>query len=93
MNNGSTDDDAGNPTGEHAVRVIRCGKQNGVPWIKYVHDARQADIDPNDELGLETVQAFVADIDGDGMLNLESINIELRSASCARPKSMILTCP
>ncbi|HSH00529.1 MAG TPA: hypothetical protein VLB27_10785, partial [candidate division Zixibacteria bacterium] len=56
--------------GGHAVRVFECGKVWGVPYLGYVHDARQTDVDPGDTLGLECVRAFMVDIDGDGQQNL-----------------------
>jgi len=76
----SYDDANGNPTGGHAVRVFECGKTLGIPWIGYLHDSQQTDIDPTDSLGLESVQVFTQDLDGDGLLNLGAPNREIRFA-------------
>ncbi len=69
--------------GGHAVRVIGCGKTFGRPWIRYIHDAIQAyEFYPNgtckgDFEGLEFVDKYVEDLDGDGTLNLGSENNEI----------------
>lgn len=74
----SYDDNNGNPTGGHAVRVFECGKTKGRPWIGYLHDRLQTNNDPNDKEGLEKVRQHIKDIDGDGILNLGSKNREIR---------------
>src|SRR5690606_15908812 len=75
------EDSSGNAVGAHAVRVIGCGRQNGVPWIKYAHDISQTDQAGGGDNGGTIVQrSFLADIDGDGRLNLEAYNVELRYA-------------
>ncbi len=72
----SYDDASGNATGGHAVRVFECGNVLGKPYIKYLHDSNQS----NDSAGLETVQVFLEDLDGDGILNLGSASREIRFA-------------
>ncbi|MGC9327884.1 MAG: hypothetical protein ACP5I1_09645, partial [Candidatus Hinthialibacter sp.] len=72
----SYDDAAGNATGGHAVRVFECGRILGKPYVKYLHDSNQG----NDSAGLETVQVYVEDLDGDGMLNLGTQSREIRFA-------------
>jgi uncharacterized protein (TIGR03437 family) len=58
--------------GAHIVRVFGCGKVNGKPFIRYLHDAKQTDQgDPNDKLGLEIKAAFLTDVDDDQMLEVE----------------------
>ena len=67
--------------GGHAVRVFGCGRTLGVPWIRYKHDAIQS----NDTTGLEEVQIFVNDMDGDGTLNFGSIDDEIVFALAESP--------
>lgn len=74
------EDDTGATTGGHAVRVVGCGKEKGVPWIKYAHDASQADQPGGDETGTIVQQSYLVDRDGDGRLNLGANNIELSYA-------------
>lgn len=75
------EDASGAVTGGHAVRVIGCGRQNGVPWIKYAHDISQTDQAGGGDNGGTIVQrSFLADIDDDGKLNLEAYNVELKYA-------------
>ena len=56
--------------GGHWVRIDGVMKINGIPFIRYSHDASQTDSDPNDNKGLETVWVPLVDTDGDGKLNL-----------------------
>lgn len=74
----SYDDANGNPTGGHAVRIVEAGRTLGIPWLAFAHDARQTNRDANDTLGLEVRREFVFDSDGDGLLNIGSINREVR---------------
>ena len=54
----------------HAVRVFGCGKTLGKPYLRYKHDCIQTGpYDPNDTKGLEEVQVYVEDTDGDGRMN------------------------
>ena len=74
-------DAAGQSRGGHCVRVFGCGKSRGVPWIRYLHDAQQtSQADLNDQLGLETKQAWLGDLNGDGNLNVDSLRRELEAA-------------
>jgi hypothetical protein len=53
--------------GGHAVRVYGCGETGGVPFLWYADDKQQTGQgDPTDTLGLEWVQVYVPDADGDG---------------------------
>ena len=62
----------------HAVRVFGCGKTLGKPYLRYKHDSIQTSgSDPNDTLGLEEVQIYVEDTDGDGMMNWGSSSSEI----------------
>jgi len=72
----SYDNAAGDPTGGHAVRIFGCGITDGKRWLRYLHDAVQSD----DSRGLETADAYVRDMDGDGILNFGSANREIRFA-------------
>jgi len=77
----SYDDSLGNPVGGHAVRAFQCGTILGAPFIGYVHDRQQTNQhDPHDSLGLQPVQEYVSDVDGDGLLNLGSADCEIRFA-------------
>ena len=81
----SYDDAAGNPTGGHAVRVFGCGITEGNHWLRYLHDATQTymgagGVLQGDDVGLETPDAYVSDMDGDGMLNFGSAGREVRFA-------------
>lgn len=67
--------------GGHAVRVFGCGQTLGVPWIRYKHDREQSD----DTTGLEEVQIYVNDMDGDGTLNFGSIDDEIVFALAESP--------
>jgi uncharacterized protein (TIGR03437 family) len=62
--------------GGHVVRAYGCGKTEGRPWIKYLHDRDQSD----DTMGLETVTVFVDDLDNDGMPNFGSRTSEINFA-------------
>lgn len=64
------------PGGGHAVRVYGCGRTNGRPWIRYLHDRDQS----NDSAGLETVQVYMEDVDNDGTPNFGSASREVRFA-------------
>jgi len=64
------------PGGGHAVRVYGCGKTNGRPWVRYLHDRTQSD----DSAGLETVQVYMEDLDNDGTPNFGSTMDEVRFA-------------
>lgn len=81
----SYEDPSGNITGGHAVRVFECGKTLGVPWVGYLHDSIQSNGDPTDSLGLEAVQVFTDDVDGDGTLNLGAPEREIRFAMSESP--------
>jgi hypothetical protein len=76
----------------HAVRVFGCGKVLGKPYLRYKHDSIQTGAsDPNDTLGLEEVQVYVDDTDGDGMMNWGGSNQEIwfafaESVSKSKPK-------
>ena len=62
----------------HAVRVFGCGKTLGKPYLRYKHDGIQTGPnDPNDTKGLEEVQVYVDDTDGDGMMNWGGSNSEI----------------
>ncbi|WP_428937250.1 hypothetical protein [Fontivita pretiosa] len=87
------DDAMGNPTGGHAVRVFECGTTLGIPWIGYAHDRLQSNLDPMDNMGLETVREFLFDSDADGLLNIGSANREVRfafSESIPEPATLAL---
>lgn len=57
--------------GAHIVRVFGCGKINGTPFIRYLHDAQQTtQLDPFDRLGLEIKAAFLTDRDNDDRLEV-----------------------
>ncbi len=56
--------------GGHWVRIDGVMKINGIPFIRYSHDASQTSNDAGDTLGLETVWVPLVDTDGDGKLNL-----------------------
>jgi|GEM_PF-3318872 len=43
----------------HAVRINASGRTLGQPWVRILHDARQTDIDPADNQGLENAQFTV----------------------------------
>ena len=76
----------------HAVRVFGCGKVLGKPYLRYKHDSIQTGAaDPDDTRGLEEVQVFVEDTDGDGMMNWGGSNQEIwfafaESVSKSKPK-------
>lgn len=86
---------AGSIGGGHAVRVYGCGRTNGKPWVKYLHDRDQDD----DSAGLETVQVYLEDLDGDGRVNFgarhrevvfawsESASDALKSGDFAPPQT------
>ena len=74
------DDEGKKRMGGHAVRVFECGKILGIPWIGYLHDRLQTNLDPNDNQGLENVRVLVGDIDNDGILNLGTKSREIRFA-------------
>ncbi len=62
----------------HAVRVFGCGKTLGKPYLRYKHDSIQTGPwDPDDTQGLEEVQVYVDDTDGDGMMNWGGSNQEI----------------
>jgi hypothetical protein len=54
--------------GGHCVRVYGCGESGGVPFLWYADDRLQTNAvsDPTDTQGLEWVQVYVPDNDGDG---------------------------
>lgn len=86
----SYDDAAGNPTGGHAVRIFGCGVTEGNRWLRYLHDATQTYKDAGgvlrgDDVGLETHDIYVSDMDGDGMLNFGSAGREVRFALSESP--------
>ena len=61
--------------GGHAVRVFECASMCGIKYVSYLHDRNQS----NDADGLELVRDVeVRDMDGDGLLNLGSIDWEIR---------------
>ncbi|MCB1021171.1 MAG: hypothetical protein KDC27_14665 [Acidobacteria bacterium] len=64
------------PGGGHAVRIYGCGKTNGRPWVRYLHDRDQS----SDSAGLETVQVYMEDLDNDGTPNFGSTLDEVRFA-------------
>lgn len=76
----------------HAVRVFGCGKVLGKPYLRYKHDSIQTGpSDPDDTRGLEEVQVYVEDTDGDGMMNWGGSNQEIwfafaESVSKSKPK-------
>lgn len=80
----------------HAVRVFGCGKVLGKPYLRYKHDSIQTGTyDPNDTQGLEEVQVYVEDTDGDGMMNWGGSNQEIwwalaESVSKAKPKDTLV---
>ncbi len=63
--------------GGHVVRVFECGKTLGIPWIGYVHDRLQTDVDPMDNKGLECVRVFMIDTDNDNNPNAGAKNREI----------------
>jgi hypothetical protein len=65
----------------HAVRVTGAGMTLGRPWIRYSHDAQQA----NDSAGLENVVTFLSDPDGNGLLNMDGSGREIRFVWAACP--------
>ena len=69
----SWDNALGQIGGGHAVRIYGCGKTNGRPWIRYLHDRNQN----NDSAGLETVQVYMEDLDNDGTPNFGSAGREV----------------
>ena len=56
--------------GGHWVRIDGVMKINGIPFIRYSHDASQSSSDAGDSKGLETVWVPLVDTDGDGKLNI-----------------------
>ena len=85
------EDATGKITGGHAVRVFGCGKTNGVPWLRYKHDAEQSDTDTKDERGLEEPPVEVPDLDGDDSPNFGSPRIEICFALSESPIPINLT--
>ena len=75
------EDDAGDVTGGHAVRVFECGVTQGRPWIGYAHDRDQSD----DTKGLETVRVYLDDRDDDGKLNIITNKREVEFAISESP--------
>jgi hypothetical protein len=79
----------------HAVRVFGCGKTLGKPYLRYKHDSIQTGpYDPNDTQGLEEVQVYVEDTDGDGMMNWGGSSQEIwwalaESVNKAKPKDIL----
>ncbi|HEC80826.1 MAG TPA: hypothetical protein ENI42_00145 [Thermoplasmatales archaeon] len=84
------EDNDGNITGGHAVRVFGCGKIFGVPFLLYKHDRIQTykryGMVWGDTVGLEEVFVFVKDLDGDGMMNLGSRDKEICFALSESPR-------
>jgi hypothetical protein len=73
-------------SGAHAVRVFACGVTKGIPWIQYLHDAKQTSTDHNDTQGLQLVHTPIEDIDNDGLLNIhKSPSNEIRFALSESP--------
>ncbi|MFC1969368.1 hypothetical protein ACFLVF_02635 [Chloroflexota bacterium] len=83
----------GDITGGHAVRVYASGITQGKQWIRYLHDRTQTYLVVTtvygDDVGLETVQQEVKDLDGDGTLNLGSASREILFAMSESPKRVI----
>lgn len=79
----------------HAVRVFGCGKTLGKPYLRYKHDSIQTGPwDPDDTQGLEEVQVYVEDTDGDGMMNWGGSSQEIwwalaESVNKAKPKDIL----
>lgn len=67
-------DRSGGGLGGHAVRITGVGVLAGRPWIRYSHDASQA----NDTSGLEDVLVWWQDLDNDGLVNFGGAGDELR---------------
>jgi uncharacterized protein (TIGR03437 family) len=66
------------PSSYHVVRVVGCGKTQGVPWIRYLHDAVQSgDQKDGDSTGLQIEHAWLEDLNGNGRLNVGSRNKEM----------------
>jgi hypothetical protein len=81
------EDDKGEFTGGHAVRVYGAGKIVGCPYVLYKHDALQTDQDLDDNDGLEEVMAYAGvDSDFDGILNFGSADAEICGAISESPK-------
>ena len=76
----------------HAVRVFGCGKTMGKPYIRYKHDSLQSHhlYDPYDTVGLEEVQVYVEDLDGDGHMNWGDSSQEIWFALAESVKEPIL---
>lgn len=70
----------------HAVRVFGCGKNLGKPYLRYKHDGWQS----NDANGLDEVQVYVEDLDGDGMMNWGAGSQEIWFALSESVKPIIL---
>ncbi|MDJ0975152.1 MAG: hypothetical protein QNJ98_11875 [Planctomycetota bacterium] len=67
--------------GGHAVRITGAGRnEDGDPWVRYSHDARQTNSDASDTRGLENVVIELTDTDGDGRLNFGSPSREVEFA-------------
>jgi len=81
--------------GGHMVRIYGCGKTLGKPYLRYAHDRTQAHPGPGgtiagDNVGLETAQVYVEDLDGDGMMNWGSIDDEIVFAIAESPIRLII---
>ncbi|MDA0207530.1 MAG: hypothetical protein O3A53_13625 [Acidobacteria bacterium] len=90
------EDASGDIAGGHAVRAYGCGKTNGRPWVRYLHDRDQND----DSAGLETVRVYTEDLDDDGTVNFgaahreivfawsESVTDEVKTGEFAPPQTI-----
>ncbi|HEC81162.1 MAG TPA: hypothetical protein ENI42_01880 [Thermoplasmatales archaeon] len=80
--------------GGHIVRIFGCGETAGKPYLRYAHDRTQTyrDADGNvkgDNVGLESGQVYVDDLDGDGMMNWGSADDEIVFALSESPQPFI----
>ena len=85
-----------NGRGGHLVRIYGCGETLGKPYLRYAHDKTQAYAGSGgtilgDNVGLETAQVYVEDLDNDGMMNWGSRDDEIVFAMSESPRRLTVT--
>lgn len=78
----------------HAVRISQCGQTGGQDWLFILHDRKQTNEDPSDNLGTEEVQYYVTRNTSTNRLEFGGWDVSFVLATAPAPHEVMMRdCP